>query len=92
MYQQAVRQSRGGLPGGVSILCCQQALHNLQNDCFWKHLFAYYIKGMGNSLAAQWRRTPRPVQEIPVRFLIREDPTCHGAAKPVSHAPEPGRP
>ena len=37
-------------------------------------------------LLAQWQRTRLPMQEIRVRFLIREDPTCSGAAKPVGHS------
>ena len=39
----------------------------------------------GASLVAQWLRIHLPVQGIRVRSLVREDPTCCGATKPVSH-------
>ena len=39
----------------------------------------------GASLVAQWLRIRLPVQGTRVRALVREDPTCHGATKPVSH-------
>ena len=46
------------------------------------------------SLVAQWLRICLPMQGTRVRALVWEDPTCHGATKPVSHnywacAPEP---
>uniref|UniRef100_A0A8C0CAQ5 Abraxas 1, BRCA1 A complex subunit n=1 Tax=Balaenoptera musculus TaxID=9771 RepID=A0A8C0CAQ5_BALMU len=37
------------------------------------------------SLVAQWLRIRLPVQGTRVRALVREDPTCHEAAKPMSH-------
>ena len=37
------------------------------------------------SLVAQWLRICLPVQGTRVRALVWEDPTCHGAAGPVSH-------
>ena len=37
------------------------------------------------SLVAQWLRICLPMQGTRVRALVREDPTCHGAAGPVSH-------
>ena len=39
----------------------------------------------GASLVAQWLRIHLPVQETWVRALVREDPTCRGATKPVHH-------
>ena len=39
----------------------------------------------GASLVAQWLRVCLPVQGTRVRALVWEDPTCHGATKPVSH-------
>ena len=49
----------------------------------------------GASLVAQWLRVHLPVQGTQVWALVREDPTCHGAARPASHnyrayALEPG--
>ena len=37
------------------------------------------------SLVAQWLRIRVPMQGTWVWSLVREDPTCHGATKPVSH-------
>ena len=37
------------------------------------------------SLVAQWLRIPLPMQGTWVRALVLEDPTCHGATKPVRH-------
>ena len=39
----------------------------------------------GASLVAQWLRIHLPMQGTRVRALVREDPTCRGAARPVSH-------
>ena len=40
---------------------------------------------MGASLVVQWLRICLPMQRTRVRALVREDPTCHGATKPVCH-------
>ena len=37
------------------------------------------------SLVAQWLRICVPMQGTRVRALVWEDPTCRGAAEPVSH-------
>ena len=37
------------------------------------------------SLVAQWLRICLLMQGTWVRALVWEDPTCHGAMKPVSH-------
>ena len=37
------------------------------------------------SLVAQWLRVCLPMQGTRVRVLVREDPTCRGATKPVRH-------
>ena len=39
----------------------------------------------GASLVAQWLKTHLPMQGAWVRALVREDPKCHGATKPVRH-------
>ena len=39
----------------------------------------------GASLAAQWLRVCLLMRGTRVRALVWEDPTCHGAAGPVSH-------
>ena len=43
-------------------------------------------KKKGASLVAQWLRICLLMQETRVRALVWEDPTCHGAAGPVSHS------
>ena len=40
---------------------------------------------LGASLVAQWLRVCLPMQGTWVRALVWEDPTCHGATRPVSH-------
>ena len=40
---------------------------------------------VGTSLVAQWLRIHLPMQGTRVRALVWEDPTCHGAMKPVRH-------
>ena len=49
--------------------------------------FRRFIKNglTGTSLEAQWLRIRLPMQGTWVRALVREDPTCHGATKPVRH-------
>ena len=37
------------------------------------------------SLVAQWLRIRLPMQETQVWALVREDPTCRGATKPIHH-------
>ena len=37
------------------------------------------------SLVAQWLGIRLPMQGTRVQALVREDPTCRGATKPVSH-------
>ena len=40
---------------------------------------------LGTSLVAQWLRIHLPMQGTQVRALVREDPTCRGATRPVCH-------
>ena len=42
-------------------------------------------KKSGASLVVQWLRIRLPMQGTQVRALVREDPTCLGATKPVHH-------
>ena len=42
-------------------------------------------EGDGASLVAQWLRIRLPIQGTRVQALVQEDPTCHGATKPVRH-------
>ena len=63
-------------------------MKKLRNECevlFILHLF-YVIKDhTWASLVAQWLRICLPMQGTRVRALVWEDPTCHGATRPVSH-------
>ena len=43
------------------------------------------LQELGASLVAQWLRILLPRQGTQVRALVWEDPTCHGATKPVHH-------
>ncbi|KAJ8776508.1 hypothetical protein J1605_015403 [Eschrichtius robustus] len=43
------------------------------------------LRSLGASLVAQWLRVRLPMQGTRVRALVWEDPTCRGAAGPVSH-------
>ena len=40
---------------------------------------------LGASPVAQWLRIHLPTQGTRVQALVREDPTCHGATKPLHH-------
>ena len=40
---------------------------------------------VGTSLVAQWIRIHLPMQGTRVPYLVREDPTCRRATKPVHH-------
>ena len=52
----------------------------------YKQLMQLDIKKTNRtSLGAQWLRICLPVQGTRVRALVWEDPTCHGATKPVHH-------
>ena len=47
----------------------------------------YQLKiGCRASLVAQWLRVCLLMQGTRVRALVWEDPTCRGAARPVSHS------
>ena len=54
------------------------ALYILNNlSCLFK------MHTPGTSLVAQWLRIHLPMQGTRVRALVREDPTCRGATKPM---------
>ena len=40
---------------------------------------------VGTSLVVQWLRIHLPMQGTQVQLLVWEDPTHHGATKPVLH-------
>ena len=53
---------------------------------FQKCIIIYHNGKHWASLVAQWLRICLLMQETRVRALVWEDPTCHGAAGPVSHS------
>ena len=54
---------------------------------YLKRWHSVYIRIINRaSLVAQWLRIRLPRQGTWVQALVREDPTCHGAAKPVRHS------
>ena len=44
-----------------------------------------FKKDSGTFLVAQWLGVHLAMQGTQVRALVREDPTCHRATKPVHH-------
>ena len=55
-------------------------------EATWQYNSAIKSMSFGASLVAQWLRICLLMQETRVRALVWEDPTCHGAAGPVSHS------
>ena len=57
--------------------------------CFFEKIIQrnfYHLKKKNRaSLVVQWLRICLLMQGTRVRALVWEDPTCHGAAGPVSH-------
>ena len=62
-----------------SSICWKGILPPLNYSCILSKI------GWGASLVAQWLRVRLPVQGTRVQSLVREDPTCHGATKPLHH-------
>ena len=56
-------------------------LRNILNFFFVLHLKSI----IGASLVAQWLRIHLLMQETRVQALVREEPTCRRATKPVRH-------
>ena len=54
-------------------------------EYLWDNLQQNSISMYWTSLVAQWLRIRLPMQGTLVRVLVQEDPTCHGATKPVRH-------
>ena len=80
--QVRMRRSIGGGQGWERV---QGVFLNLKGVT-WDSLGKFVeIKRWGASLVAQWLRIRLPMQGTRVRALVREDPTCRGATKPVRH-------
>ena len=48
-------------------------------------IFIFRRQVQGLSLVVQWLRFRLPTQGTRVQSLVQEDPTCHGATKPVCY-------
>ena len=75
---------------GTGIQREQQLSRNHTYACYLQEMDIFlstpFIKTLvGASLVAQWLRICLLMQGTRVRALVWEDPTCHGAAGPVSH-------
>ena len=62
----------------VDLQCCVSVRYS-------KVMLVSRYSKMGTSLVAQWLRIHLPMQGTRVQALVREDPTCRGATKPVCH-------
>ena len=66
-------------------------LGELDKSNFCGSVGSDHLIGMGSrvngrtSLVGQWLRVHLPMQGTRVQALVQEDPTCHGATKPVCH-------
>ena len=63
-----------------------EAIHKIQIS--WRKILTNLLHKnfkLGTSLVAQWLRIHLPVQVTRVPVLVREDPTCCGATRPVCH-------
>ena len=81
----------GSLPEKEFRIMIVKMIQNLGNrrekiqETFNKDLEELKSKQTGASLVAQCLRICLPMQGRWVQALVREDPTCHGATKPVRH-------
>ena len=64
-----------------------QMPHKTSAHCVYStdQLLSVEVFSQGTSLVVQWLRIHLPVQGTQVRALVREDPTCRRATKPVRH-------
>ena len=51
----------------------------------WDEIRIIKSRGARASLVVQWLRIRLPMQGTRGQALVREDPTCRGATKPMSH-------
>ena len=96
LSSQALTQSHTDSLPSVMVALLQNIIHIhlLWSPCFcsrlhtiWfpQHRGSFLKHGSGTSLVEQCLRICLPVQGTWVRSLVREDPTCRGATKPVRH-------
>ena len=68
--------------GSVGPLMINMQHLNVLTNSF---LICFSILLNWTSLVVQWLRISLPMQGTRVQALVREDPTCRGATKPVRH-------
>ena len=61
---------------------CDELIGRMVVKGFGEIVFKMILRA---SLVAQWLRNHLPMQGTWVRTLVREDPTCHRATKPMRH-------
>ena len=61
----------------------EMQISQIKKKCKKSHYFN--TRETRASLVVQWLRIHLPMQRTRLRVLVQEDPTCHGAPKPVSH-------
>ena len=76
--------SRAGCDPTELLFVYQQCSH-FAVESISRFLFNIKNLGSGASLVAQWLRVRLLMQGTWVRAPVQEDPTCRGAAGPVSH-------
>ena len=76
-------------PSLSSLLSVYKFIQNNESTtrCLVGHIIWSLLKIwlVGASLVAQWLRIHLPMQGTWIWSLVQEDPTCHGATKPVHH-------
>ena len=64
---------------------CISPIYASTSSSFAHSVFRFKKSLFRASLVAQWLRICLPIQGTQVRSLVREDPTCLGATKPLCH-------
>ena len=72
-------------PFPSSLPLCSFLIIVFANNLLWALNFPALKQTDQTSLVAQWFRIRLPMQGTQVQSLVREDPTCRGATRPVRH-------
>ena len=85
-YSSQILKMKKIIHGNASLFLAPICLHHHPLPTPGTQLSILYLSAevlSGTSLVAQWLRIHLPMQGTRVRALVREDPTCHRAVKPV---------
>ena len=84
-----ILQTRKSLHEYVCMCVCEKNLQvkvpKFESEKYWGREGFLSKTWSRASLVVQWLRICLPMQGTQVRALVWEDPTCHGAIRPVSH-------